>query len=100
MKLRWINNTKGRPDAMLSLALVGFVVATARFLLGGVDITFAGHAIKVAASDAASIAAILTPTLGAYVARRHSETKYGVDGKQTSPPNDDDEPPRHGSSQG
>ena len=76
---RWINNTRGRPDAMLTLAIVGFAVAIFRFFLGGVNFSYSGHTVNVAPSDGGSIAALLGPTLGAYVARRHSETKYGAD---------------------
>lgn len=88
MKL-WINNTSGSPDAMLTMALMGFIVALTKFLLSGFVLTIeAGHTINFGEVDAASIAALLTPTLGAYVARRHTDKKYGPDG---IPGTDDDE---------
>lgn len=80
MRLPWVRNTKGRPDAMLTFAVVSFGVVLAKFIISGASISVSGHDIHFGSVDAASIAALLTPTFGAYVARRHSDTKYGPDG--------------------
>lgn len=73
----WMRNTAGKDDAMFTFSFIAFVVVVAKFLLANVSITVATHSYNFGSVDAASIAALLTPTLGAYVARRHSETKYG-----------------------
>lgn len=78
MKL-WIKNTSGKPDAMLTFAVAGLGVVLTKFLMTGISLTFGGHPMDFGTIDGTSIAAILTPTLGAYVARRHTDRKYGGD---------------------
>ena len=72
----WIKNTEGRPDAVLTMAIVGFVVVLVKVLLSGLTFTFEGRAIELGSIDASAIAAILTPTLGAYVSRRYTDRKF------------------------
>lgn len=73
----WMKDTSGNKSATLTFAAGGFVIAAAKFLLSGTVLVLASRKIEFGAVDAASIAAILTPTLGAYVARRHTDTRYG-----------------------
>jgi hypothetical protein len=61
----WIKNTSGHPDAMLSLATLATLTVLGKVIVNGVFGTI----------DATIIAATLTPTLGAYVARRHLPEK-------------------------
>lgn len=75
----WVKNTAGRKDAMLTFSILAFVVVIIKFLASGLAFQIHGHDVNCGQVDAAAIAALLTPTLGAYVARRHSETKYGDD---------------------
>ena len=72
-----IKNSAGKKDAMLTLALIAFGTVVAKVLVSGLVLSIAGHDVNFGDVDGAAIAALLTPTLGAYVARRHSETKYG-----------------------
>lgn len=74
----WIKNTSGKPDAVLTMTLLGFVAILFKFVLSGVSAEIAGVPIDFGDIDASSIAALLTPTLGAYVARRYTDTKYDV----------------------
>jgi hypothetical protein len=73
----WVKNTKGKQDAALTFALGGCVLVATKVLFGGTDLLWGPVHFVVAPIDAASIAAVLTPTLGAYVARRHSERASG-----------------------
>ncbi len=74
--MRWmLLNSRGKPDAMLSIAVVSVAVVLVKFLFGGAVISWSGNSITLGQLDAASIAAMLTPTLGAYVARRHTDSK-------------------------
>lgn len=72
----WIKNTDGRKDAVLTMALLGFLVVVVKVLLGGMHLVMAGKDITVGTIDASTIGALLTPTLGAYVARRYTDVKY------------------------
>lgn len=79
----WINNTDGQPDAVLTMTLMGFLAILGKFLLSNVSLTLASdHIINFGSVDAMSIAAVLTPTLGAYCARRYTDKKFGADGIQ------------------
>jgi len=75
MKL-WINNTDGRPDAVLTMTLIGFLVIILKVLLAGSTIVWNGDTVSFGDIDAATIGAVLTPTLGAYCARRYTNAKY------------------------
>lgn len=73
----WIKNSKGKPDAMLTFAVVAFLVVIVKFLASAVTLHLTGDkVVELGSVDSGSIAALLTPTLGAYVARRHSDQKY------------------------
>ncbi len=75
-----VTNSAGKRDATLTFALGAFLIAGAKVLASGVVFYVAGKELKLGTADAATIAALLTPTLGAYVARRHTESMYGPDG--------------------
>lgn len=75
----WIRNTDGRKDAILTMAIVGFAFVLVKFVLSGVVFTLSdGKMFEFGTIDGGSIGAILTPTLGAYVARRYTDRKYKV----------------------
>jgi hypothetical protein len=74
-----LKNSSGRKDAVLTMAVVGFGFCLIKVLLAGVTIAVAGHTFDCGTIDGSSIAAILTPTLGAYVGRRYTDKKYGGD---------------------
>ncbi len=67
--MQWVTNTEGKPDSMLTLAIVSLGVILVKFLLS--EVSFGP--IIFGQLDGTVVAAILTPTLGAYVARRHSD---------------------------
>jgi hypothetical protein len=61
-----LRNSRGRPDALLTFAAGAVVVAFVKVLLHGV----VAFGMTFGSIDAATIAALLTPTLGAYTAKR------------------------------
>ena len=77
----WIKNTKGKPDAMLTIAIVAFAVVVLNvFLATFGTITLAGTTFTFIAMDAGVMAAFLAPTLTAYVTRRWTSAAYPVPG--------------------
>lgn len=74
-----LKNASGRKDAVLTMAVAGFAVVLVKVLLVGVTLSLGGKEIGFGTIDGPTIAAILTPTLGAYVARRYTDRKYGGD---------------------
>jgi hypothetical protein len=72
----WVKNTEGKPDAILTVSLLGFAVVILKLLLSGLSISVAGGTYAFGEIDAGQIAAMLTPTLGAYVSRRYTDRKY------------------------
>ena len=76
----WIKNTSGKEDAVLTMTFIGFLVVIFKVLFAGVVLKVAGHEITFGTIDAAVIGALLTPTLGAYVARKYTDRKFGPDG--------------------
>jgi hypothetical protein len=73
----WLKDTSGSKSATLTFAVAAFAISAAKFLLSGMVLHLVSRTMEFGAVDAASIAALLTPTLGAYVARRHTDTRYG-----------------------
>jgi hypothetical protein len=80
----WIKNTDGKPDAVLTMTLLGFLTVLVRLLFSNVTLELLGKTITVGAIESGAIAAILTPTLGAYVARRYTDKKYPVEKPEQS----------------
>ena len=80
--MNWmVRNSEGKRDAVLTMTLMGFVVVLVKFIMAGV--TVAGF--SAGEVDASMIAAILTPTIGAYVARRYTDKKMETEAKPSSP---------------
>jgi len=81
----WIKNTKGRPDAMLTIALIAFAVVVFNVILATLGtLTVAGVSFTFVAMDSGTMAAFLAPTLSAYVGRRWTTAAYSTD--ETDPP--------------
>lgn len=74
-----LTNTDGKKDAVLTMTVVTLAVVLVRVLFAGVKLTVAGVVLDVGPIDSGLVAALLTPTLGAYVARRYTERKFAVD---------------------
>ena len=82
----WIKNTAGKPDAVLTMTIMVLVVVLVKYVFADTSIEIAaGHSVKFGPADAGVITALLTPTLGAYVARRYTETKHGRVEEPTAP---------------
>lgn len=77
----WITNPgTGDEDTMLTLAVYSLAVILLKFL--GSEMTFGP--VTFGNLDGAVVAAILTPTLGAYVARRYTDTVKPKDKNEKS----------------
>jgi hypothetical protein len=72
----WIKNTDGKKDAVLTMTFMGFLVVLVKVLFAGAVFDLGVRTVSVGTIDAAAIAAILTPTLGAYVMRKYTDQKY------------------------
>lgn len=72
--LLWIKNTDGKEDAMLTMAFITLFVVLLKVALGGVVV----GVVSFGGIDSGTIAALLTPTLGAYVARRYTDKVKGA----------------------
>jgi hypothetical protein len=67
--MNWIKNSAGNPDAMLTLGVVSLGVVLLKFFLS--EMSFG--TVVFGQLDGMVVASILTPTLGAYVARRFTD---------------------------
>lgn len=72
----WIKDTQDKPSAILTFTTIGFFIVMFKVLLSGATVSIMGKVFNFGTIDAATIAAVLTPTLGAYVARRHTDRKF------------------------
>jgi hypothetical protein len=75
-------NSRGQRDALLTFAAGGVSVVLLKVLLAGASVTVAGRTVSLGAIDTGAIAAVLTPLLGAYTAKRIS----GADNPAAAPP--------------
>lgn len=67
----WIKHPRSKkPDTMLTLAVVATLTALGKFALNDVVI----GSVNFGTMDATLLAAMLTPTLGAYVARKFKDS--------------------------
>lgn len=76
MKWIWIENSEGRRDTMLTFSTLALTVVVIKVLFGGIAFKFGGESYTMLPIDAATIGALLTPTLTAYVARRYTDKKF------------------------
>lgn len=81
----FITDTSGNKSLTATLAFVGFSVVMLKLLLSGASISVGSFSYQFGSIDAASIAAVLTPVLGTYTARR-----WGSPAPSTPPPSDED----------
>ena len=65
----WMQNSAGKPDSMLTLGVISLSVVLVKFFLS--EMSFGS--VVFGQLDGMVVAAILTPTLGAYVARRYTD---------------------------
>jgi hypothetical protein len=76
----WFENAEGKPDTMLSFAIVAFFIVCFKVLFGGMTFNIGIHAYTISQIDPSMVGALLTPTLGAYVIRRYTDKKFDTDG--------------------
>lgn len=82
MKLFMFKNSSGQPDAMLTASVFALAAALAKFIAAGSVLVVAGHSLSVGPCDAMSIGALLGPTFGAYVMRKHTDAKFAGGGDE------------------
>lgn len=73
--MNWMQNSAGKPDAMLTLGVISLAVVLVKFFLSEMTI----GPLVFGQLDGMVIASILTPTLGAYVARRYTDANAKKD---------------------
>lgn len=76
--MRWMKNTDGKRDAVLTMTFIGFLVVIFKVLLSGAAIALGEKTFTFGEIDAGIVAALLTPTLGAYVARRYTDKRADI----------------------
>jgi hypothetical protein len=76
----WIKDAEGKPNCMLSFSVVAFAIVVFKVIMGGLTITLGAQTLTFSLIDASTIAALLTPTLTAYVARKYTDKKFDTDG--------------------
>lgn len=73
----WITNTSGKKDAMLTFALISFVVVTLNIFLSTIDTVSIGtFSLTLKAIDASVMSTYLGIAFSAYVGRRWTDKKY------------------------
>lgn len=67
----WIKHPRSEePDAMLTFAAIALFVCAVKFLLNGAVLTVGVHTVNFGTTDSLSYAALLGPTVLAYVQRK------------------------------
>ena len=69
----WIRNTDGKADAVLTMTLWCLVVILMKLVFSGFTLTVGTWNVGAGSIDGGMVAALLSPTLGAYVARRYTD---------------------------
>lgn len=78
--MKWIENTNGKPDAILTLSVISLAVVLFKFFFSEISL----GPLQMGNLDGGVVTAILAPTLAAYVARRHSDNVTGQNDKDNS----------------
>jgi len=74
--MRWMKNTGGKPDSMLTFAFIAFSVVTLNILLATFGrIKFGGFELGLQSMEASTMTAYLGATFTAYVTRRWTDSK-------------------------
>ena len=73
----WIKNTSGKPDAMLTFAVVSFTMVSLNlFLSTFASLQIGGVELAFQALDTGALTAYLGATFTAYVTRRWTDKRY------------------------
>ncbi len=79
----WIKNTSGKEDAMLTFAVIAFVVVIFRIVFEGLHVSIGTYINFVLQKiDDSTILSILGPTLLAYFGRRGQSLKFSNESKK------------------
>jgi len=82
MKMGWIKNSAGKPDAMLSLAVASFSICAFAILapiLNGAQIPLTNYTITLGSPDTALVIAFLGATFPSYIIRRNKKDQIESD---------------------
>jgi hypothetical protein len=78
----WIKNTSGKKDAMLTFAMLSFIVVTLNIFLSTFGVvTIGDFSLQFEALESSVMAVYLGATFTAYVTRRWTDKKYLINGK-------------------
>ena len=82
---KWMmKNSKGKPDAILTLLIIAFFIVSVRVVLGALSSFHVfGHTIEIREMGALEIGAYLGTIFSSYVAKRNFGNRDGV---ETPPP--------------
>ncbi len=81
--MKWMDNSQGNPDAMLTLGVISLAVILLKLIISEITV----GPVAFGQLDAGVVAAILTPTLSAYVARRFTDNIKSKDKDTNDKPN-------------
>ena len=84
--MRWIKNTKGKPDAMLTFSTISFIVVVFNIILSTFgSISVESFNLEFRPMDAGTMGVFLGATFTAYVSRRATDEASSayVNGKKT-----------------
>lgn len=74
--MRWIKNSDGKPDAMLTLTMVSFIVVMVKIMFGGTSINIGSFIMSIDAISPELAATLLGTNTAGYVFRRHTDKKF------------------------
>ncbi len=84
--MKWMLNSDGKPDFVMTLTFIAFLIVSASILIGLVEsFTFFGNTVALRKLEAGEIAAYLGTLFTAYVARRN-QIGSGKNNKNPNPP--------------
>lgn len=74
--VKWIKNSKSKPDAMLTFAFVAFIVVLLKYVVSDSSLVIKDFNVNFDDFDSGAATVLLTATLGSYVGRRWQDAKY------------------------
>ena len=79
-KFPWFRNVDGRPDAVLTFAAMAMFTVLFKLVFAGASFSWPPHFTLISTPiDTGTIAAVLLPTLGAYVSNKYVNLNYHPD---------------------